>query len=838
MEPLQPLADPAPPTIPGFEIHSVLGRGSFGEVFLATQLALDRRVALKVLLHPEEPRIVARFQREAKIMGGLNHPNVVKVYDFGVHEDRPWLAMEYIEGGTLRPDRESGPPHPRQALELGVQVVRGIAYLHESGILHRDLKPGNLLRDPKDVVKIVDFGICRSELNQTHLTGTGMLMGTLLYLAPELFEGKAPHPGSDQFALSLCLWEVFSGTNLIHARSIRDASQQARLAQACRLHDLGVPWQDELDRILHRGLAPDPAGRYPTVTAMLDDMEGLERSLEARDLSMVPTRRISTATPAVPRTVAPVPLGRGRRPEPLVTLVTGLAAAVVWAVLAWRAVPTPEAPPPEPPRLASTAAAPSSAASAPPTSPSTILSLAKAASAPRRLRDSRLRTRLEQGLRDELVEKVIPWSGLGAADVEKLREEIKARWFARVIYVTPSDSSGAFPQLHHEGRTVSLDVLPGSGSDPAPLEIQLIPGELYRLVAHGLTFELRAPPVPTGIGYFTEAPGNFYAQAFSLGIPLEVVALGHADGAVLARKRTGSAPSDPTSLLVWPRGLPDESRVLVTAGPPGSPLPIYYQVVEVRLPTSTVYGRAIDSRILGPLEQMLAGKEDMSFTLTASASSLDLLANMTIDGPDVRSSPFAFGIMARQYPDARVLSRFEALLERRGTGKLNAQEVEQIASAAAMALGHIGGPRHLERIAAQLAERPTERQAVFRFWALALGNHPAARRQLPGYLAVLEGDRVTFRNWSRLWLWIDPASFLAEAGKARLEGKVRDDRMRQLLIEGVLWLGRADLLPLLAMLDPGRDPPERKAEAALMLALGQDPRCNAALASWGLRPAR
>src|SRR4051812_45624513 len=202
-----------PPALLGpYEILAPIGAGGMGEVFRARDRRLERMVAIKVLREGrDEPDMVERLTREARIVGSLNHPNIVAVYDVGTHEGAPYVVTELLEGETLRERLASGPLPLRKTLELAEQVARGVAAAHDRGVCHRDLKPENLFLTRDGHVKVLDFGLAKQESRArsdsstasalaTPDTEAGVVMGTVGYMAPEQVQGHAADSRSDVFS--------------------------------------------------------------------------------------------------------------------------------------------------------------------------------------------------------------------------------------------------------------------------------------------------------------------------------------------------------------------------------------------------------------------------------------------------------------------------------------------------------------------------------------------------------------------------------------------------------------------------------------------------------------
>ncbi len=207
---------PAPPPntlIDGrYKVLSKLGSGGMADVFLAEDQQLSRKVALK-LLHERfaaDPDFVERFRREAQAAAGLQHPNVVGVYDRGRYEDTYYIAMEYLPGRTLKQlIRDEAPVDPIRAIDLTLQVLKAARFAHRRGVIHRDLKPHNVIVDDADQAKVTDFGIARA--GASDMTETGSIMGTAQYLSPEQAQGLSVGAGSDLYSIGVVLYELLTG---------------------------------------------------------------------------------------------------------------------------------------------------------------------------------------------------------------------------------------------------------------------------------------------------------------------------------------------------------------------------------------------------------------------------------------------------------------------------------------------------------------------------------------------------------------------------------------------------------------------------------------------------
>jgi eukaryotic-like serine/threonine-protein kinase len=194
-------------TIEGrYRLERTLGAGGMAEVWLASDTRLDRLVAVKLLSESlvDDPGFVERFGREARIAAGLSHPALVPVHDLGITGERPFLVMEYVEGETLA-DRIDRAPETIDVEALATEMLVALEHIHEAGIIHRDVKPGNILYGDAGRIRLTDFGIARMSGADTQITQSGQVLGTLRYLAPELRDGTEPSPASDLYSLGVVL---------------------------------------------------------------------------------------------------------------------------------------------------------------------------------------------------------------------------------------------------------------------------------------------------------------------------------------------------------------------------------------------------------------------------------------------------------------------------------------------------------------------------------------------------------------------------------------------------------------------------------------------------------
>ncbi len=274
-----------------YRIESVIGRGGMGVVYLATHSGLDRKVALKLLTpdYADDEGFRARFLRESKLAASIDHPNIIPVYDAGEIEGTFYLAMRYVEGVDLETRLRSGPLASRETVHLLAQVASALDAAHEAGLVHRDVKPANILIasgkgvDRDDHAYLTDFGLTKHRGSQTGLTRAGGFIGTLEYIAPEQIEGKAVDGRADQYALAAIAVACLTGTPP-YPRDSDVAIINAHLhdpppSVALRRAELPAA----VDAVIARGLAKKPEDRYPDCKAFVDDLRASLGVTETQD---------------------------------------------------------------------------------------------------------------------------------------------------------------------------------------------------------------------------------------------------------------------------------------------------------------------------------------------------------------------------------------------------------------------------------------------------------------------------------------------------------------------------------------------------------------------------
>jgi len=268
-----------------YEIGPLLGSGGMGEVYRARDVRLGRPVAIKVL-RPESassPDRLARFEQEARTASALNHPNVITIYDIGQVDALPYIAMEFVEGRTLRSMLEAGPfPVPR-LVDIATQVAGGLAKAHAGGIVHRDLKPENLMITADGLVKILDFGLAKLTPDVSRLstdptnapTATGVLLGTVQYMSPEQAKTPAVDHRSDQFTFGLILYEMATGQRAFPRESMGGTLAAIMFEEPTPVRDLNPAIPEILVRIITTCLQKDPERRFASTTDLARELRAL-----------------------------------------------------------------------------------------------------------------------------------------------------------------------------------------------------------------------------------------------------------------------------------------------------------------------------------------------------------------------------------------------------------------------------------------------------------------------------------------------------------------------------------------------------------------------------------
>lgn len=320
-----------------YEIEQLIGSGGMAEVYRARDSLLGRTVAVKVLhsQYAKDPVFIERFRHEAQAAANLNHPNIVNVYDWGIEDSTYYIVMEYVQGRDLKAIiTQGGPLLPERAVEIAMSICTALEVAHSNGIVHRDIKPQNIIVTIDNQIKVMDFGIARTA-GGSAMTQTGTIMGTAQYISPEQAQGRVADPRSDLYSLGVVLYEMltgkvpFDGDNpvAIAYKHVREDP----LAPSLMNPDISP----ELEAVVMKALAKNPENRYQSAVEMHSD---LERCLEGAPVFATPV--LSAAEAAAGQTQAyaagGAPPARGRTGWiwvlVIAILLTGIAVGV-WAIV-------------------------------------------------------------------------------------------------------------------------------------------------------------------------------------------------------------------------------------------------------------------------------------------------------------------------------------------------------------------------------------------------------------------------------------------------------------------------------------------------------------------------
>jgi serine/threonine-protein kinase len=295
------------PQLGRYVIQSEIGRGAMGVVYKAMDTVLERVVAVKTvnmaLERDHADKYEARFYQEARAAGGLNHPNIVTVYDAGKAGDVVYMAMEYIEGVELRTLIGEGRQLAMaQAVSIAAQVAEGLAYAHERGVVHRDIKPANIMVVANGPVKITDFGIARMRAS-ADLTQTGLMLGSPKYMSPEQVIGKRADHRSDLFSLGVILYEMLCGAAPFNGENVTALMYQIVNFAPPAPSAINAALPEMLDYIIAKMLAKPLEERYQDARELVRDLRECERQLAAPPAVSVARPPVALASGAQPQLV-------------------------------------------------------------------------------------------------------------------------------------------------------------------------------------------------------------------------------------------------------------------------------------------------------------------------------------------------------------------------------------------------------------------------------------------------------------------------------------------------------------------------------------------------------
>jgi serine/threonine protein kinase len=331
-----------------YRLVSLLGRGGMGEVWRAYDTVTDRVVALKVLPAQlaKDSDYQARFRREARAAAGLNNPHIVPIHDYGEIDDRLFVTMALVDGQDLAAKIARGPLLPAQAVNIIDQIAGALHAAHRNQLIHRDVKPSNILLDEDDYAYLIDFGIARAATD-TKLTHTGMTLGTWAYMAPERFTSGQTDPSVDIYALACVLHETLTGTTPYPGDSVEQVAAGHMFAPPPRPSVIQPGLPPQLDDVIATGMAKNPSDRYPTTRdlarAAQSALDGTTPGYLVTHPSPVqgaPTQlRVPADSPVDPSAPSSRPASAGRSRKRLVVYSTIGVVLTVLAVVAAFVVP-------------------------------------------------------------------------------------------------------------------------------------------------------------------------------------------------------------------------------------------------------------------------------------------------------------------------------------------------------------------------------------------------------------------------------------------------------------------------------------------------------------------
>ena len=299
-----------------YEVTGLLGEGGMGEVYRARDTKLDRDVALKVLpqAFTEDPTRLTRFEREAKVLASLNHPNICTVHDIGEHEGRPFIVMEVVQGDTLQQQLSTGPLPQRRVIDFGMQLADALDAAHAEGVIHRDIKPANIVVNDRGHTKVLDFGLAKltpsgdvhpgsaaqfaaPTIDAVELTQPRSAVGTVAYMSPEQARGEGLDRRTDLFSLGAVLYEMVTGQRAFPGQSTAVVFDAILNRDPVPPTSFAVEMPARLAEIISNALEKDPDLRYQTAADLLADLKRAKRDLDSGQSTVASTTSVSAAGP-------------------------------------------------------------------------------------------------------------------------------------------------------------------------------------------------------------------------------------------------------------------------------------------------------------------------------------------------------------------------------------------------------------------------------------------------------------------------------------------------------------------------------------------------------------
>lgn len=343
--------------VAGYKIEKQLGAGGMGEVYLAYDHRLGRRIALKLLPEhfTQDQQRVRRFVQESRAASALNHPNIVTIYEIGNDQHRHFIAQEFVEGQTLRERLLRTPMKLPEAIDVAIQIVAALTAAHEVGIVHRDIKPENIMLRPDGYVKVLDFGLAKllwrypvgtetntdSELHSSFIsdpsTTPGLVMGTVRYMSPEQLRGVDVDARSDIFSLGIVLYEMISGQRPFAGETTADVIAAILERESVPLAELNAETPKPLESIVNKALKKRREERYQNSHELLADLRELQQELEFEERQRSKGQRVSSLSKAAQATSAKLPSNKFKSKRFVIT-AAALMLMLIAGTVTWRYV--------------------------------------------------------------------------------------------------------------------------------------------------------------------------------------------------------------------------------------------------------------------------------------------------------------------------------------------------------------------------------------------------------------------------------------------------------------------------------------------------------------------